>query len=67
MLGRAALFLGAGRAKAVDAIDFAVGLSELRKIGEQIERHEPLLKVHARTEKDLAAVLPLIEEAIQLE
>jgi pyrimidine-nucleoside phosphorylase len=42
MLGRAALFLGAGRAKAVDAIDFAVGLSELRKIGEQIERHEPL-------------------------
>jgi pyrimidine-nucleoside phosphorylase len=67
MLGRAALFLGAGRAKAVDAIDFAVGLSELRKIGEQIERHEPLLKVHARAEKDLAAVLPLIEEAIQLE
>jgi pyrimidine-nucleoside phosphorylase len=67
MLGRAALFLGAGRAKAVDAIDFAVGLSELRKIGEKIERHEPLLKVHARTEKDLAAVLPLIEEAIQLE
>jgi pyrimidine-nucleoside phosphorylase len=67
LLGRAALFLGAGRAKANETIDFAVGLSELKKMGDPIEKQEALLKVHARTEQDLAAVLPLIEEAITIE
>jgi pyrimidine-nucleoside phosphorylase len=67
MLGRAALFLGAGRARVEDAIDFAVGFSSLKKIGEKTEAREPLLKIHARTERDLAAVLPLIEEAITVE
>ena len=66
MIGRAALFLGAGRAEAVDAIDFAVGLSRIKKIGERVEPNEPLLFVHARTEQDLAAVLPLLEKAIEV-
>ena len=58
-IGRAALFLGAGRAQAADTIDFAVGCSQIRRIGERVEKHEPLMLVHARTTADLDAALPL--------
>src|SRR5207302_3194418 len=47
-IGRASLLLGGGRHTADDTIDFAVGLSAIKKIGEQIEAKEPLLFVHAR-------------------
>lgn len=63
IIGRAALFLGAGRARSEDAIDFAVGFSRIRKVGEQVEPNEPLLFVHARTDQALASVLPLLEKA----
>lgn len=67
LIGRAALFLGAGRARAEDAVDFAVGFSEIRKVGETVAAHEPLLFVHAREDQSLASVLPLLEKAIQVE
>ncbi|MEO7168300.1 MAG: thymidine phosphorylase [Chthoniobacterales bacterium] len=62
-IGRAALLLGAGRGCASDAIDFAVGISEIRKPGERIEPGEPLMLVHARSAAQLAAALPLLERA----
>ena len=65
-IGRAALFLGAGRARAEDEIDFAVGLSQIKKIGERVAPNEPLMFVHARTDQQLAAVLPLLEKAIAI-
>ncbi len=65
-IGRAALFLGAGRARSEDAIDFAVGFSRIKKIGERVEPNDPLLFVHARTEEALASVLPLLEQACEV-
>ena len=67
ILGRAALYLGAGRTKSGDAIEYAVGFSDLKKTGELVDAQEPLLKIHARSEEELAAVLPLISKAIRLE
>ncbi len=67
LLGRASVFLGGGRKRADDAIDFAVGLSGLKKIGERVEAHEPLMFVHARTDPGLTSVLPLLEKAIEIE
>ncbi len=67
MIGRASVFLGGGRQKAEDDIDFAVGLSEIKKIGERVEAREPLMFVHARTDSALASVLPLLEKAIEIE
>jgi pyrimidine-nucleoside phosphorylase len=64
ILGRAAVFLGAGRQRSGEAIDFAVGLSQIKKVGEHVNAHEPLLLVHARTDHALASVLPLLEKAI---
>ncbi len=46
-IGRAALLLGAGRARADDAIDFAVGFSGIKKVGTEVAPNEPLLFIHA--------------------
>ena len=66
-IGRACVALGAGRAKASDAIDFAVGVSAIRKVGETIEKGEPLLRIHARSETSLQSVLPDLERAVEVE
>jgi pyrimidine-nucleoside phosphorylase len=66
-IGRASLFLGGGRQTADDTVDFAVGLSAIKKIGERVEAQEPLLFVHARTDQAMLTVLPLLEEAVQIE
>jgi Thymidine phosphorylase len=50
-IGRASLLLGGGRKTSDDNIDVAVGLSEIKKIGESVEKGEPLLMIHARTNK----------------
>jgi pyrimidine-nucleoside phosphorylase len=63
-IGRASVLLGGGRQKAGDSIDFAVGFSGIRKIGERVAKNEPLLFVHARDEKSYASVLPLLTKAV---
>jgi pyrimidine-nucleoside phosphorylase len=64
-IGRASLLLGGGRQKVDDTIDFAVGFSGIKKVGERIEKDEPLIFVHARDDLTLASVLPLVEQAIE--
>jgi pyrimidine-nucleoside phosphorylase len=65
-IGRVSLMLGGGRKTADDAIDFAVGLSGIKKIGDRVEKDEPLLVVHARNDQTLRSVLPLLETAIEI-
>jgi len=64
VIGRVSVLLGAGRQKTGDAIDFAVGISGIKKIGEHVDLDEPLLSVHARNDQTLASVLPLLKKAI---
>jgi len=66
LIGRASVLLGAGRQKTGDAIDFAVGISGIKKIGEHVDVDEPLLFVHARNDQTLGSVLPLLENAIEI-
>ncbi len=47
-VGRLCVELGAGRAKASDAVDFAVGVECLKKVGDRVEAAEPVLLVHSR-------------------
>jgi pyrimidine-nucleoside phosphorylase len=65
-IGRASVFLGGGRQRSDDAIDFAVGFCGIKKIGERVEAREPLLYVHTRSDQTLASVLPLLEKAIEI-
>jgi pyrimidine-nucleoside phosphorylase len=60
----AALRLGAGRSKATDSVDHAVGVSGLVKVGERVEAGAPLAVVHANEEHTLAEVKAELLRAI---
>ena len=53
-IGQASLELGAGRAKAEDAVDFAVGFDRLAKCGEEISQGGVIARIHARSEASAA-------------
>ena len=60
----AALRLGAGRARAEDRVDPAVGVSDLVKIGEAISPGALLCVIHANDEGALVAARSMLERAI---
>ena len=55
-VGRLCVELGAGRARAGDAVDFAVGVECLRKEGDTVAGGEPVLRVHSRDALDAGAL-----------
>lgn len=62
----AALRLGAGRAKAEDAVDPAVGIAELVKVGEPVQAGALLAVIHANDERALAEAQTMLETAIAI-
>lgn len=64
LVGQAALQLGAGRARATDGVDFAVGFDQLVKVGETVHHGQPLCRIHARTAVDFDMAEALMERAI---
>ena len=62
----AALRLGAGRARAVDKINPAVGVSGLVKIGEPIESGAPLCVIHANDEGAFMEAKSMLTAAIKI-
>ncbi|MBI3985624.1 MAG: thymidine phosphorylase [Lentisphaerae bacterium] len=65
-LGKACVILGAGRQRMEDAVDHAVGLSDIRKIGERVSRGAPLAVLHANDAHLLAQARALVETAFAL-
>lgn len=65
-IGRVSLLLGGGRQTSDDAIDFAVGLSGIKKVGERVEKGEPLFNVHARHRQAVESVMPALEGAVEI-
>ena len=66
LIGRASVMLGAGRQKADAAIDFAVGFSEIKKVGERVALDEPLFTIHARNERSIVNITPLLQKAVEI-
>ena len=54
IVGEAAVALGAGRAKKSDPVDHAVGFVIHHKVGDKVEKGQPLFTVHANNEKLMA-------------
>lgn len=52
-VGEASVALGAGRAKKSDAVDHAVGFLIHHKVGDKVQKGEPLFTIHANDEKKL--------------
>ncbi|HMP89747.1 MAG TPA: thymidine phosphorylase [Kiritimatiellia bacterium] len=64
-IGRACIVLGAGRKKTEDPVDFAVGISDLVKIGDKVEKGSPLLMIHANDRIKLADAEKLLADAFK--
>jgi pyrimidine-nucleoside phosphorylase len=67
LIGRASVILGAGRQRSNDPIDFAVGFSGIKKVGERVEIDEPVFTIHARNERSIVNITPLLEKAVEVE
>ena len=65
-LGLAVVALGGGRVRPQDAIDFAVGLTNLVELGEQIALGQPLAMVHARTQEAAEQAVRQVQAAYQI-
>jgi pyrimidine-nucleoside phosphorylase len=66
-IGAACVRLGAGRARTTDAIDPAVGLDRIVKVGTRVGRGDPLFRVHARSEGALEQEWANLGRAIGIE
>ena len=65
-LGELAARLGAGRQRAGDAVDPAVGLEVHVRTGDRLDEGDAAVTVHARTEADAAAVCAELADAVHL-
>ncbi len=65
-LGNGARLLGAGRIRQEDAIDPAVGLVMRVRLGDRVEKGQPLLDLHLGDHSDLAGCTRLLEGAFTI-
>jgi thymidine phosphorylase len=65
-LGLAVVALGGGRTNPADAIDHAVGLSEVLGPGERVGADRPFAVVHGRNEAQVAAAVRVIGAAVRV-
>jgi len=65
-IGRACVLLGAGRERAGDAVDPAVGCSEIVKTGAYVEKGAPLLLLHANDRERLEAARSALDGAFRI-
>jgi pyrimidine-nucleoside phosphorylase len=65
-LGTALAMLGGGREKKEDTIDHAVGLEFHKRIGDRVERGEPLVTIHYNSGTKLAEAQSLIANCYQI-
>jgi pyrimidine-nucleoside phosphorylase len=65
-VGVACMVLGAGRERAEDAVDHAVGVVCRARPGDRVQAGEVLYDVHYRSTARLLAAVPLLEESVRI-
>ena len=65
ILGQAVIELGGGRKQADDKIDLSVGLDQFLHIGKYVEQGDPLLRIHASSDRDVERAKNLLLDAFQ--
>ncbi|WP_299018814.1 thymidine phosphorylase [uncultured Photobacterium sp.] len=63
-LGMAVVGMGGGRRVASDTIDYAVGLSDMIRLGDEVNAETPLAVIHARTEAQWEEAAKAVRESI---
>ena len=66
-VGVAVLELGAGRSKASDAVDFAVGCDQIVKTGTQVRAGDLLLRIHSRDADRVDQAKATLKRGIRIE
>lgn len=65
-IGKACVVLGAGRCKTEDQVDHAVGVADLAKVGDRIEKGQRLTTLHANDESRLNEARSLVAAAFTI-
>jgi pyrimidine-nucleoside phosphorylase len=63
-IGVGAMLLGAGRNRAEDQVDHAVGVIVRARVGERVQAGDAVLDVHYRDDGTLAAARPVLRKAV---
>ncbi len=66
MIAHGVHILGAGKTNSHDKVDFAVGVSEIKKVGTQVKQGEPLMMIHYNDESKLEQALDHFKNAYRL-
>jgi pyrimidine-nucleoside phosphorylase len=66
MIARGVHILGAGKDETHGRVDYAVGVSEIRKVGTQVKQGEPLMMIHYNDEAKLEQALEYFKNAYRL-
>ena len=67
LIGRAAVALGAGRARMDDVIDPGVGIEVTARVGSPVRAGERVLRVYHRGGRGLGEAAPLLAQAVQID
>ena len=62
-IGQAVVNIGGGRLKKEDEIDYTVGIEVLKKIGDKVEKGEPMLYVYANDEFKAKAQIAFLKNS----
>ena len=65
-IGKAAMIIGAGRAKKEDEIDHAVGINIFKKVGEKIAKNEKIAEIYYNNDENVEESKNMILEAFVL-
>jgi len=65
-IGMAVVAMGGGRRKPTDSIDYAVGLTDLITLGEEVNEQRPLAVVHVRNEAQFEEAQKVLRKAIRI-
>lgn len=65
-LGMAIIEIGGGRRVASDKIDYAVGLNEMIRLGQNVDEQTPLAMLHAQTEEQWQQAANAVRTAVKV-
>ncbi len=65
-LGAAVVALGGGRLVETDRVDPSVGISDVARLGDAVDRGQPIARIHARTEAEVERAAQAVLSAVQI-
>lgn len=66
-IGQAVVNIGGGRLKKEDKVDYAVGIEVVKKIGDRVEKGEPLVYIHANDKQKAEEQIAFLRNSYQIQ